>query len=87
MRFAGDLVKQANPNDTFNDPQGWNDALQYELMKKHKPVVPGFNTEDLQRTPALTPKPGAEMFPQEGGPALDLLKDKFIRNKFKSGVT
>ena len=60
MRFAGDLVKQANPNDTFNDPAGWNEALQWELQKKHKPVVPGL-TEDLQKIPELTPRPGSSL--------------------------
>lgn len=46
---------------------------------QQKPVLPGFNSEDLEVTPELTP--GGYQ-----GPGTDLLKDKYIRSNPASGV-
>ena len=51
-----------------------------------RPVVPGFNTEDLQDTPEITAPNRPVLMPGEALP-MDLLKDKYILNSPGSGVT
>ena len=77
MRFAGDLIKQGNPNDTIS-PQSENEVYRFQQHLRSKPVVPSFNAEDLQMTPELTPGPYV--------PGQDLLRDKYIRQYPGSGV-
>ena len=45
---------------------------------RDKPIVPGFNAEDLKQTPEMTPGPYY--------PGQDLMRDKYIRHNPKSGV-
>jgi len=68
MRFAGEMFKKP-----MSESRRHYEALQ------DKPIVPGFNTEDLEITPELK----IEGFQ---GPGTDLLKDKFIRTQPGSGV-
>ena len=77
MRFAGDLIRQGNPNDTIS-PQNADEIYRYEYNKRNKPVVPGFNAEDLIDTP--------EMAPGQYFPGQDLMRDKYIRQNPGSGV-
>ena len=53
-------------------------ALQVTPAQQ-KPVLPGFNTEDLEVTPELEIRG-----PQR--PGIDLMKDKYIRHNPASGV-
>ena len=78
MRFAGDLVNQYNPTDIIS-PQSYDEVYRYQHDKLNAPVVPGFNTEDLQQTPETTIE-GPQF------PGVDLLKDKYIRQAPGSGV-
>jgi hypothetical protein len=78
MRFAGDLIQQGNPQDTIS-PQSADEVYRFQYNKRNRPVVPGFNTEDLVPTPELTPS-GRQF------PGLDLIKDKYIRENPGSGV-
>ena len=68
MRFAGDMFK-APMSESRRHYEGLQD----------KPIVPGFNSEDLVPTPELTPR-GPQF------PGLDLLKDKYIKQNPGSGV-
>ena len=77
MRFAGDLIRQGNPNDTIS-PQSEDEVYRFQDMLRNKPVVPGFNAEDLIDTPEM--KPG----PYYRGQDLD--RDKYIRQDPRSGV-
>ena len=77
MRFAGDLVKQANPNDIIH-PKNYGEVYHHELQKRTKPIVPSFNPEDLQDTPEMRPGPYY--------PGQDLRRDQYIRNNPGSGV-
>ena len=80
MRFAGDLIKQGNPNDTIS-PKNADEIYRYEYNKRNKPVVPSFNAEDLQMTPEMTPgRSFSSPFEEE------YLKDKYIRHSPESGV-
>ena len=78
MRYAGDLVNQYNPTDVIS-PQSYDEVYRYQHNKLNSPVVPGFNTEDLQQTPETTIE-GPQF------PGVDLMKDKYIRQSPKSGV-
>ena len=78
MRFAGDLIRQGNPNDTIS-PQSEDEIYRFQDMLRNKPVVPGFNAEDLIDTPEM--KPG----PYYRGQDLD--RDKYIRQDPRSGVS
>ena len=78
MRFAGDLIQQGNPQDIIS-PQSADEVYRYQYNKRHAPIVPGFNSEDLMPTPELTP-----IGPQY--PGLDLMKDKYIKSRPGSGV-
>ena len=62
-RFAGDHLNPKKNNSLIQD----------------KPVVPGFNTEDLVPTPEITPT-------YHYGPGQDLELDQYIRNNPGSGV-
>ena len=77
MRFAGDLIRQGNPNDTIS-PQSADEVYRFEYNKRNKPVVPGFNAEDLIDTP--------EMAPGKYFSGQDLMRDKYIRQNPGSGV-
>ena len=77
MRFAGDLIKQGNPNDTIS-PQSADEAYRFQDMLRNKPVVPGFNAEDLIDTPEMKPSPYYK--------GQDLDRDKYIRQDPRSGV-
>ena len=77
MRFAGDLIRQGNPNDTIS-PQSEDEVYRFQDMLRNKPVVPGFNAEDLVDTP--------EMAPGKYFSGQDLMRDKYIRNNPGSGV-
>ena len=78
MRFAGDLIQQGNPQDIIS-PQSADEVYRFQYNLRHKPIVPGFNTEDLVPTPELK---------MEGfqGPGTDLLRDHIIRTQPGSGV-
>ncbi len=65
MRFAGEKVIKSESRRSY-------DALQ------DKPVVPGFNAEDLVDTP--------EMAPGKYFSGQDLLRDKYIQQDPRSGV-
>jgi len=60
-------------------PQSADEVYRFQYNKRNRPVVPGFNTEDLVPTPELTPS-GRQF------PGLDLIKDKYIRENPGSGV-
>ena len=77
MRFAGDLIRQGNPNDTIS-PESADEVYRFQDMLRNKPVVPGFNAEDLIDTPEM--KPG----PYYRGQDLD--RDRYIRQDPRSGV-
>lgn len=87
MRFAGDLVKQANPNDIIS-PRNVDEIYRFELDKRMSPVLPGFDPGTLAPALEITPRPGAEVLPQNpmNGPALDLQLDKYIKSDPRSGV-
>ncbi len=80
MRFAGDLIKQGNPNDTIS-PQSMDEIYRFQYDKKNKPVVPSFNAEDLQMTPEMTPGRSFNSPFEE-----EYLKDKYIKHDPGSGV-
>ena len=78
MRFAGDLLRQGNPNDTIS-PESADEVYRFQDMLRNKPVVPGFNAEDLQMTP--------EMAPGKYFSGQDLMRDRYIRQDPRSGVS
>ena len=87
MRFAGDSLNTRLENGVktyLSDPGTQRDFDVYQLMQD-KPVVPGFNTEDLAPVPEITPPNGPVFMPGKGHP-MDLLKDQYIRNNPGSGV-
>jgi len=54
-------------------------ALNQEVTpRSQKPVLPGFNAEDLKETPEMRPGPYY--------PGQDLDRDKYIRHNPRSGV-
>ena len=55
------------------------EVFHQTMTVKEKPIVPGFNSEDLMDTPELTP-----YGPQR--PGTDLDKDRYIRQSPRSGV-
>ena len=69
MRFAGDM---------FKEPMS-ESRRSYEGLQD-KPIVPGFNTEDLEVTPELQ---------MDGyqGPGADLFKDRYIQTQPGSGIS
>ncbi len=71
MRFAGDSLIQDVDNSLPGSKQNYQ-------MLQDKPVVPGFNSEDLIDTPEMRPGP---YFPGQ-----DLMRDKYIRENPGSGV-
>ena len=77
MRFAGDLITQGNPNDTIS-PQSADEVYRFQFDQRNKPVVPGFNAEDLIDTPEMVPGPYFS--------GQDLMRDKYIRQNPGSGV-
>jgi hypothetical protein len=77
MRFAGDLIRQGNPNDTIS-PESADEVYRFQKQLRDKPIVPSFNSEDLQMTPEMTPGP---YFPGQ-----DLMRDRYIRQNPGSGV-
>ena len=80
MRFAGDLIKQGNPNDTIS-PQSADEVYRFQDMLRNKPVAPSFNAEDLEMTPEMTPgRTFSSPYEQEH------LRDKYIRHNPGSGV-
>jgi len=80
MRFAGDLLRQGNPNDTIS-PESADEVYRFQDMLRNKPVVPGFNAEDLQMTPEMTPgRSFSSPYEQEH------LRDKYIMHNPGSGV-
>ena len=80
MRFAGDLIRQGNPNDTIS-PESADEVYRFQDMLRNKPIVPGFNAEDLQVTPEMTPgRSFNSPYEQE------YLRDKYILHNPGSGV-
>ena len=80
MRFAGDLLRQGNPNDTIS-PESADEVYRFQDMLRNKPVAPGFNADDLQVTPEMTPdRSFSSPFEKEH------LRDKYIRHNPGSGV-
>lgn len=77
MRFAGDLIRQGNPNDTIS-PQSADEVYRFQDALRNKPVIPGFNAEDLVDTP--------EMAPGKYFSGQDLMRDKYIQQDPRSGV-
>ena len=77
MRFAGDLIKQGNPNDTIS-PQSADEVYRFQDALRNKPVLPSFNAEDLIDTPEMAPGPYFS--------GQDLMRDKYIRQNPGSGV-
>ena len=61
------------------------ERLMQSEISQDRPVVPGFNTEDLQDTPEITAPDRPVLMPGEAFP-MDLLKDKYILNSPGSGV-
>ena len=61
------------------------DRLMQSGIAQDRPVVPGFNTEDLQDTPEITAPNRPVLMPGKAFP-MDLLKDKYILNSPGSGV-
>ncbi len=77
MRFAGDLIRQGNPNDTIS-PQSADEVYRFQQHLRDKPTVPSFNAEDLVDTPEMAPGPYFS--------GQDLMRDKYIRSDPRSGV-
>jgi len=77
MRFAGDLLRQGNPNDTIS-PESADEVYRFQDALRNKPVIPGFNAEDLVDTP--------EMAPGKYFSGQDLMRDKYIQQDPRSGV-
>ena len=67
MRFAGDM---------FKEPMS-ESRRTYEALLEDKPVVPGFNTEDLIETPEL---PAGTPFNQQD-------KGRYIQQQPGSGIS
>ena len=81
MRFAGDRLNVRSEDGVktyIGDPGTRNDLDLYRMLQQ-KPVVPGFNAEDLEVTPEITPT-------RNTGPGQDLMLDQYIRSSPRSGV-
>ncbi len=80
MRFAGDLIRQGNPNDTIS-PESMDEVYRFQDRLRNEPEVPKFNSEDLQMTPEMTPGRSFDSpFEHEH------LRDKYILHNPGSGV-
>ena len=87
MRFAGRLLNtrvEDGVKTYMSDPGTQESFDNYRLMQD-KPVVPGFNTEDLAPVPEITPPNRPVFMPGQAAP-MDLLKDKYIRENPGSGI-
>ena len=87
MRFAGDQFNTRIENGvkTYMLDQGNRENYDFYQLGQDRPVVPGFNTEDLAPTPEITPPNRPTFMPGQAAP-MDLLKDKYIRENPGSGV-
>ena len=74
MRFAGEAFnKYTGDSDVSEHGAAWQKS--HQLMQQ-KPILPGFNTEDLQETPELP----------EGTPFNQNQKGNYILNNPGSGI-
>ena len=87
MRFAGEQfnTRVENGVKTYMLDQGNQQNYDLYQLGQDKPVVPGFNTEDLAPTLEITPPNRPIFMPGQAAP-MDLLKDKYIRESPGSGV-
>ena len=75
MRFAGEAIqKYTGDSDVSEHGRAWQKSHQ---MMQQKPVVPGFNTEDLIETPELPA--GHPLFDQNN-------KSRYIQQQPGSGI-
>ena len=83
-RLAGEVFLTHGKGDEIKNLDTLDSMENYHLLQQ-RPVVPGFNSEDLSPSPEITPGNRPFFMPGKAHP-MDLLKDKYIREYPESGV-
>ena len=84
-RLAGEVFLTHGKGDEIKNLDTLDSMENYHLLQQ-RPVVPGFNSEDLSPSPEITPGNRPFFMPGKAHP-MDLLKDKYIREYPESGVS